>query len=88
MRGVERGVILLQLKTLQMPFPLGHSPAQEAVSMPRVNGLILKSHFHKNLQQQVDTWLNQLADKTNSDKAQQEKVSSIITLSASRLISP
>lgn len=71
-----------------MPFPLGHSPAQEAVSIPRGNDMILKTHFHKNLQQQVATWLNQLVDKTNSDKAQQEKVSCIITRSASSLLSP
>lgn len=71
-----------------MPFLLGHSPAQEAVSMPRGNGMILKPLFHKNLQHQVDTWLNQLADKTNSGKAQQEKVSHIVTRSASSLLSP
>lgn len=71
-----------------MPFLLGHSPAQEAVSMPRGNAMILKPHFHKSLQQQVDTWLNQLADKTNSGKAQQEMVSRIVTRSASSLLSP
>lgn len=87
MKG-RKGSGSTSIKNIINAFSTRHSPAQEALSMPRGNGMILKPHFHKSLQQQVDTWLNQLADKINSGKAQQEKVSRIVTRSASSLLSP
>jgi len=53
------------------PFLLGRSPAQEAAMAPSRNGMILKTHFHKDWQQWVDTWFNQPACKIRRLKARQ-----------------
>ncbi|KAL6039357.1 hypothetical protein STEG23_029017 [Scotinomys teguina] len=43
--------------------------SKEAAMAPSRNGMILKPHFHKDWQQRVDTWFNQLARKIRRLKA-------------------
>uniref|UniRef100_A0A8C6GLS5 Large ribosomal subunit protein eL13 n=1 Tax=Mus spicilegus TaxID=10103 RepID=A0A8C6GLS5_MUSSI len=40
---------------------------------PSRNDMILKPHFHKDWQQQVDTWFNQPARKIHRRKARQTR---------------
>ncbi|XP_049979705.1 60S ribosomal protein L13-like isoform X2 [Alexandromys fortis] len=55
---------------------------------PSRNGMILKSHFHKDWQQLVDTWFNQPARKIRRRKARQAKAHRIAPCPASGPIRP
>ncbi|KAH0521709.1 60S ribosomal protein L13 [Microtus ochrogaster] len=46
--------------------------------VPTQNGMILKSHFHKDWEQRVDTWFNQMAGNIRRLKAWQAKVCCIV----------
>ncbi|XP_063137074.1 large ribosomal subunit protein eL13-like [Rattus norvegicus] len=53
-----------------------------------LNGMILKPHFHKDWQQQVDSWFNQPARKIRRCKARQVKACRIAPQPASSPIRP
>ncbi|KAL6061479.1 hypothetical protein STEG23_034799 [Scotinomys teguina] len=48
--------------------------SMEPAMAPSQNGMILKPHFHKDWQQQVDTWFNQPACEIRRHKARKAKV--------------
>nr|XP_034353341.1 60S ribosomal protein L13-like [Arvicanthis niloticus] len=60
----------------------------EAAIVHSRNGMILKLHFHKDWQQRVDTWFNQLASKIRRLKALQEKALGMAPCPASGPIRP